>query len=448
MRGPRVRPIVIAAGGTGGHVYPAEALAATLRRRGHWVVLMTDARSGALNSEVFEARDRYILPGAGIAGRGPVRAARALFSLAAGVVKARRILADIRPAAVVAFGGYPAIPPVLAARLLRGGPPVILHEQNAVLGRANRFLARHARRLALNFAATRLVPAGVATAVTGNPVRPAVAALIDADYVPPGAAPAEDRTAPAGTHFGLGGGSAASSRDPGWPEADQAVSGGVRAGDDRDPSAPAARADESVAARPDDESDAADAAIRLLVLGGSLGARVFSDVVPSALIALPAALRARLRVTQQCRAEDMARVRAAYAAAAISAELAPFFTDVAGLLRAAHLVIARAGASTVAELAIAGRPAVLVPLPGAIDDHQTENARALAEAGGAWVVPQAAFTPDALAGRLSGLLADPAALARAAAGARTVARADAAAALADLVEHLVGQNTDVGLESA
>ena len=376
MRGPALRPIVIAAGGTGGHFYPAEALAAALIARGQWVVLMTDARSGALNSTVFEPRDQYVLPGAGIAGRGVARAGKAVLSLAAGVVRARGILARIRPAAVVAFGGYPAVPPVLATRLLRDRPPVILHEQNAVLGRANRFLSGHASVLALSFAATVRVPKGVRTVVTGNPARPAIMALSTAPYTPP------------------------------------------------------------------------DGPVHLLILGGSLGARVFSDIVPEALTRLPDALRARLRVTQQCRAEDLDRVRAAYQDHGIAADLAPFFSDVADRLRAAHLVIARAGASTVAELAIAGRPAILVPLPGAIDDHQSANARALADAGGAWIMPQPTFTAARLADSLTRLLADnttPGAaagdspLVRAAAGARTVAQPGAAAALADLVPQLARQ---------
>ena len=375
MRGPEVRPIVIAAGGTGGHFYPAEALAASLIERGRWVVLMTDARSAVPKSTVFDERNQYVLPGAGIAGRGVVRAGKAVFSLAAGVARARSIMTRIRPAAVVAFGGYPAVPPVLAARLLSDRPPVILHEQNAVLGRANRFLARHAAVLALSFEATGRVPAKVRRLVTGNPVRPAITALSQAGYeAPPG------------------------------PRHDGSILGG---------------------------------SIRLLVLGGSLGARVFSDIVPEALARLSVAVRARLLVTQQCRAEDLERVRATYAAAEISAELAAFFPDVADRLRAAHVVIARAGASTVAELAIAGRPSILVPLPGAIDDHQTANARALADAGGAWVMQQQDFTVAALAERLGSLLPDPGGLALAATNARLVARPGAAAALADVVEQAV-----------
>src|SRR5258708_136749 len=177
MRGPEVRPIVIAAGGTGGHFYPAEALASTLVRRGPWVVLMTDARAVVPRGSVLDARNQYVLPGAGIAGRGVARAGKAVFALAAGVARARSILARIRPAAVVAFGGYPAVPPVLASRLVRCRPSIILHEQNAVLGRANRFLARHARVLALSFADTSRVPVKVRRLVTGNPVRPAAAAF-------------------------------------------------------------------------------------------------------------------------------------------------------------------------------------------------------------------------------------------------------------------------------
>ena len=377
MRGPEARPIAIAAGGTGGHFYPAEALAATLIERGHWVVLMTDARSGALKSQVFDARNQYVLPGAGIAGRGIVRAGKAIFALAAGVARARSILASVRPAAIVAFGGYPSVPPVLGARLLGKRPPVILHEQNAVLGRANRFLARHATLLALSFAATTRVPSGVKTLVTGVPVRPAVIALAKSGYE----APAPIR------HDGT-------------------IHGG---------------------------------SIRLLILGGSLGTRVFSDVVPEALAALPEELRTRLLVTQQCRAEDIERVRAIYAERGIQAETAPFFQDVADRLLAAHLVISRAGASSVSELAIAGRPAILVPLPGAIDDHQSANARALAGAGGAWIMPQPVFTAKALTEALARLLTDPAALAKAATGARSVAQPGAAAALADAVEHLIRQ---------
>jgi len=357
MRGPAVQPIVIAAGGTGGHFFPAEALAAELVRRGRRIALITDARSGGLTSAVFEGRERFVIAGAGIVGRGAARAAAAAIALAAGTMQARRILARLDAAAVVGFGGYPCVAPVLAARLLRRRPRIVLHEQNAVLGRANRLLARHADLLALSYAETTGVPETARTELTGNPVRP------------------------------------------------------------------------SIVARPY-SVPTADAPLRLLVLGGSLGARVLSDVVPAALAMLPADLRARLRVVQQCRREDLARVQEAYAGAGIAAELAAFFDDVPERLAAAQLVIARAGASTVAELAVVGRPAILVPLPGAIDDHQSANARALA----AWTMAQSEFSPAALAARIERLSDDPTALATAAEAAAAQGRPDAAVRLADAIE--------------
>ena len=399
MRGPAVHPIVIVAGGTGGHFFPAEALASELVARGRRIVLLCDARSAGLQSPVFAGHERFVIHGAGIAGRGLLRGAGAIVALARGVVQARGILARLDAAAVVAFGGYPSVAPVLAARLL-GGPrpegrlplgrpplgrlplgrlplgrlprgrlPVILHEQNAVLGRANRFLARHATVLALSFANTERVPEVAATVLTGNPVRPAVAALADQPYVAP--------------------------------------------------------------------TDM----VRLLVLGGSLGARVFSDVVPDAVALLPAGLRSRLSIVQQCRAEDLDRVRAAYVRSGVTAELAAFFPDVADKLAEAHLVISRAGASSVAELAVAARPAILVPLPNAIDDHQSANARALVDARAASAIAQRDLTPALLAEQMALLLNEPDMLAHAARAAHGVARADATSRLADLVESLVHQET-------
>ena len=366
-----MHPIVIAAGGTGGHFFPAEALASELVKRGRRIVLLCDARSAGLQSAVFAGRERFVIPGAGIAGRGVWRGAAAIAALARGVVQARGILARLDAGAIVAFGGYPSVAPVLAARLLGGRRwrPVILHEQNAVLGRANRFLARHATVLALSFATTERVPEVAATVVTGNPVRPAVAALAEFGYTAP--------------------------------------------------------------------TDA----VRLLVLGGSLGARVFSDVVPDAVALLPADLRARLSIVQQCRAEDLDRVRAGYARSGVVAELSAFFPDVAAKLAAAHLVISRAGASSVAELAVAGRPAILVPLPNAIDDHQSANARALVAARGASAVAQRDLTPALLAEQLARLLGAPDILTHAAHAARSVACADATSRLADLVESLMHAET-------
>ncbi len=363
------RPIVIAAGGTGGHLFPAEALAAELLARGERIALMTDARSAAFDSPAFANAERFILQGSGLAGHGLFSAARGAAALAAGTVKARRLLRGLNAAAVVGFGGYPSVPPVLAARLMGSARPVsVLHEQNAVLGRANRALSPGADALALSFHHTGRVPAKARASWVGNPVRPALAALAGQPYPVP----------------------------------------------------------------------AEDGVLRLLVLGGSLGARIFADVVPPAIALLPEALRARLLISQQTRPEDLNRVRTAYGESGVVAELSPFFPDVASRLDTAHMVIARAGASTVAELACAGRPSVLVPLPHAIDNHQVANARGMAEAGAAVVMPQAEFTPEALAQRLGLMLAHPAALATAAAAA-SQAQPAAAQRLADLVLSLVAQ---------
>ncbi|CAA9259028.1 MAG: UDP-N-acetylglucosamine--N-acetylmuramyl-(pentapeptide) pyrophosphoryl-undecaprenol N-acetylglucosamine transferase [uncultured Craurococcus sp.] len=366
MRGPAVNPIVIAAGGTGGHLFPAEALAAELLARGERIALMTDARSAAFESAAFANAERFVLKGSGLSGRGVVSAARGAVALAAGTLQARRLVRRLGASAVVGFGGYPSVPPLIAAlTMIEPQPVTVLHEQNAILGRANRLLSRRANALALSYAATGRVPDGAPVHVVGNPVRPALAALAGHGY-------------------------------PGT-----------------------------------------EGALRLLVVGGSLGARIFADVVPAAVAALPEGLRGRLVVAQQCRAEDLNRVREAYAAAGVPAELSPFFPDVAGRLATAHLVIARAGAGTVAELACAGRPSILVPLPHAIDDHQSANARAIAEAGAATVVPQGRFTPAALAEDLARQLGDPAGLKRAAASAALLAQPDAAKRLADLVLSLV-----------
>lgn len=356
---------MIAAGGTGGHLFPAAALAAELQRRGRTVALMTDARSGAAASEAFSGCETFVLRGAGIAGRGAIMAARAVVSLAAGTLQARAILRRLRPAAIVGFGGYPTVAPMLAARLLRQRPKTILHEQNAVLGRANRALAARADALALSFETTTRLPAKARTTTTGNPVRAPIAALAGRPYHP-----AQNR-------------------------------------------------------------------FELLILGGSLGARVFSTIVPDAIARLPQPLLDRLHITQQCRAEDLNQARATYAALGVDAELATFFPDVAGLLDRAHLVIARAGASTVAELAAIGRPSILVPLPQAIDDHQRANALAIADAGGAWMMHQSILTGADLAEFLEPLLSDPASLAPMAEAAAGLGRIHAAAALADLVEQTI-----------
>ncbi|MBB2169480.1 undecaprenyldiphospho-muramoylpentapeptide beta-N-acetylglucosaminyltransferase [Gluconacetobacter aggeris] len=371
------RPIVIAAGGTGGHFIPAEALAHALAARGHAIALMTDRRAGARDHGIFAQGQQFVLPGAGIAGHGLARAARAAMALARGTLQARTILRRLDAAAVVGFGGYPSVPPLLGARLLgRHRPLIVLHEGNAVLGQANAQLARFADGIATSFPQVARLPAGARTTLTGMPVRDAIAALHHQPYTPP------------------------------------------------------------------------HAEIRLLVWGGSLGARVFSDVVPDAITRLPAALRARLRITQQARAEDAERVRATYAALGIPAEISPFFANVADLLGAAHLVIGRAGGSSVAELTDAGRPAILVPLPIAASDEQGANAASLVAAGAGWMIRQPDFTAPSLAARLESLLSDPATLAGAAAAARSLGRPDAAERLADLVEGLLHHRPDPAYPTA
>ncbi len=354
--------IVLAAGGTGGHLFPAEALAAALLGRGCAVSVVTDSRGAVMGDKV---------PGLGvqvIAARntvgGLLAKIKGLASLAVAYVQARRALQRLRPAVVVGFGGYPSLPTVLAAQHLR--LPVLLHEQNAVLGRANRALARGANRIALSFAQVERLPAGVSTVLTGNPVRPAFAKL----------------------------------RDTAYP----AIAGG---------------------------------ALRLLVTGGSQGARVFSDVVPDALALLPAEIKARLHITQQCRPEDLQRVKARYAELGLVAELASFFTDIPERLAASHVIICRSGASTLAEITVLGRPALLVPYAFAMDDHQTANARAMVQAGAAWLLPQAEATPQRMAETLTSLLTGTDTLPRAATIAQTLGLPDAASRLADAVLALV-----------
>lgn len=357
--------IMLAAGGTGGHLFPAMALAQELKRRGWEVDLVTDMRGQVYDSE-FPARTIHRVPAATMTGRSPLAILRLLATLARGVVAAYRVLRRVRPAAVAGFGGYPTFPPLIAARLR--GVPALVHEQNAVMGRANRVLQRFSNTIALSAERTRYAPAEEARKVriTGNPVRDAVIAAGETAYSPP----------------------------------------------------------------------ETDGEFRLLVFGGSQGARYFADALPQALGALPADLKARLRVVQQARTEDLARLRDAYAAADIEAELAAFFADLPERMAAAHLIIARSGASTVAELAVLGRPAILVPFSHAIDNDQLENARRLAEAGGAWCLPEPELTPAILAREIERLAADPDLLVQAARAARARGRPDAVKLLADAVETL------------
>ena len=356
---------VLAAGGTGGHMVPAAALAAELTRRGHRVALVSDAR-GVRFPGLFDGIQTHVLPAGRFQVKRPLGWMSAVREMWRGRAAARELYRTFRPAAVVGFGGYPAFPALLAA--FADGIPTAVHEQNAVLGRVNRFVAGRVDAIATSYAETRRLSAKLAgkTHLVGNPVRENVLAL---------------RTRP-------------------FPLLEE------------------------------------DGIFRVLVTGGSQGASVLSRVVPDGLAMLPVAFRRRLQVTHQARIEDIDACRAQYAQNQIAAELATYLPDLPEQLAWAHLVIARAGASTIAELTAAGRPAILVPLPSATDDHQTANAREMTAAGGARTIAQSDFTAVELAKQMQKLGLDPAALENAAGRARSVGRPNAVIDLADLVESL------------
>jgi UDP-N-acetylglucosamine--N-acetylmuramyl-(pentapeptide) pyrophosphoryl-undecaprenol N-acetylglucosamine transferase len=359
--------ILLAAGGTGGHLFPAEALGVELMKRGFRVRLATDAR--ALRYSGLFSRDTIdVVPSETVRSRNPLSLARTGLMLAAGMAVAVHLLRKLKPAAVVGFGGYPTLPPLVAARLL--GIPGIIHDANAVLGRANRFLASRVSAIATSLPGVldRDPQLASKTTTVGTPMRPAILAASAVQYTTP---------------------------DPGGP-------------------------------------------FRLLVTGGSQGARVMADIVPPAIEKLEPSLWSRLVLTQQVREEDMTRVRAVYDRLKINAELAPFFTDLPARLAANHLIVSRSGAGTVAELAAIGRPSILVPLPGAIDQDQFANAGVLSQAGGGLRIVQSEFTPDRLAAEISALAAEPAKLTAMADAARKAGRLDAAERLADLVMKTAG----------
>ena len=358
--------ITLAAGGTGGHMVPAHALAAELKARGHGVMLITDDR-GAKIPGLFKDIPTHILP-AGRLGGGPIGMLKAVRSVLAGRRQAKALYKEFTPDAVVGFGGYPAFPALLAASSRK--IPTILHEQNAVLGRVNRWVAGDAAAIATAYPEVERLKRAYRDKVelVGNPVRESVARLGTMPF------PEFDETAP----------------------------------------------------------------LKILVTGGSQGATILGQVVPDALGQLPPKLRHRLQVVQQCRADDIEEVRQRYAALNIPAELLTYIEDMPDRLAEAHLVIARAGASTIAELTAAGRPAILVPLPIATDDHQTVNAREMAKAGGARMIPQDEFTSEALSAQIAAIAGDPQALSNAAERALSVGRPHATRDLADLVERIAG----------
>jgi len=358
--------VIIAAGGTGGHMIPAHALSEELIRRGHRVTLLSDAR-GLRFPGLFESAERHVLESATASGANPFAWLKAAIAIWKGRAAGRRIARETGANAVVGFGGYPSLPGLLAGISL--GLPSLIHEQNAVLGRVNRWLQGRVSAIALTYADTaRLASASRQKATrTGNPVRTDILAARDMPYDAPDA----------------------------------------------------------------------DAPMRLLVVGGSQGARILGRLVPEAVAQLPADMRTRVKVAQQCRSEDLSAVTAAYSAAGIDADCQTYMADLPQRLAAAHLVISRAGASTMAELMAMGRPAILIPFAAATDDHQSANAAGYVAAGAGLTMPEADATSARLAGSLLGFLHSPESLSAAAAAARALGVPDAASRLADLVEHEV-----------
>jgi UDP-N-acetylglucosamine--N-acetylmuramyl-(pentapeptide) pyrophosphoryl-undecaprenol N-acetylglucosamine transferase len=359
--------VLLAAGGTGGHLFPAEALAHELKASGWSVHLVTDSRAERFAGK-FPADEIHIVPSATIGSKNPVSVVRSLFTLWKGMRAARRLLARLKPKVVVGFGGYPTVPPLLAATGM--GIPSMIHEQNAVMGRANKALANRVRAIAGGFLPETGGPHAAKTVTTGNPVRPAVLEAATIAYAP-----------------------------------------------------------------------STDGEFRLVVFGGSQGAQFFSKAIPSAIAALEPHDRARLKITQQARAEDKDEVVRSYADLGIPADVSPFFNDMAARIGAAHLVISRSGASTVSELSVIGRPSILVPYPYALDHDQAANAAALAGAGGAKVIPQADLSTERLARIVSGAMHDPAKMATMAASARNAGKPDATRLLASMVEAIASGKT-------
>ncbi|MEC9404293.1 MAG: undecaprenyldiphospho-muramoylpentapeptide beta-N-acetylglucosaminyltransferase [Pseudomonadota bacterium] len=361
------KTVLLTAGGTGGHLFPAQALASELIRRGWIVELATDERADKYGS-AFPARKVHIIASETIRGRNPFLLAKTAVKLFLGTLQARKVIKALKPDVVAGFGGYPTFPPMYAARLT--GTPSILHEANGVMGRANRLLAKGVTAIATSVPIEDL-PADFKAKLTetGNPVRDAVLAAAELPYSAP-------------------------------------LAGGT---------------------------------FNLLVFGGSQGARFFSDLLPPALEKLPADIRARLRIVQQCRPEDMERVQAVYDSLGVQAECAPFFQDMPQRIAQAHLVICRSGASSVSELSVLGRPSILVPLPGAIDQDQAANAKVLEKAGGAWPIRQVDLYPERLVQEITRFMNAPEMLGEAALKARSVARPDAVKRLADLVEKVAAK---------
>lgn len=354
------RIAILAAGGTGGHLFPAEALAHELRARGWHVHLATDKRAGRFAGN-FPAEAVHAVDAATIGSKNPLALASAFWKIWRGARQATALIERLRPAVVVGFGGYPTLPPLWAATRRR--VPTIIHEQNAVMGRANRALAARVTAIAGGFLSASGGHAAKIV-VTGNPVRPAVLEAASRPYSRP---------------------------EPGGR-------------------------------------------FNLLVFGGSQGAQFFSNALPKAIARLPREQQARLAIIQQARPEDADAVKAAYVELGVEAEISPFFNDMAQRIAASNLIVSRSGASTVSEIAVIGRPAILVPYPHALDHDQAANAAALASAGGALLRQQAELSPESLAELIGRLMDAPDELEAMAAAAKRTGHPDAARLLADLAE--------------
>ena len=354
--------LVIAAGGTGGHMFPAQALAEEMLKRGWRVTLSTDARGARFTSGFPNAVSVREVASATFARGGIAQKVLVPFRSAAGLVAAALRNITERPDAVAGFGGYPSIPALSAAWALR--TPRLIHEQNGVLGRVNQLFARRVNRVACGTWPTD-VPHGVAAEHIGNPVRAAIA----------------EKTA---TPYEL----------------------------------------------------SPDGPINILVMGGSQGARILSEIVPAAISTLPTPLRSRLKVSHLALAEDHARAAATYEEAGIKADVQPFFHDVPDRMSAAHLVISRAGASSVADISIVGRPSILIPLAAAIRDEQTANARGLVDAGAAVLMPESELDPGTLSEHILSILTTHGKAAEMAEKAAGLGIPDAAKRLANMVEQL------------
>lgn len=356
--------ILLAAGGTGGHLFPAEALAHELNARGYSIELATDLRARKFADD-FPAKNIHVIKSATMGGKNPIALVKTAWALFAGYRQCKAIIKNTSPLVAVGFGGYPTLPPILAA--VRSGIPTLLHEQNAVLGRANRFLAKYSKGVAVGFKQVGALPS-VVLVETGNPIRPMVDSVLDTPY----------------------------------------------------------------------PKRKANGKFRLVVFGGSQGASIFSEVVPQALELLPKTVRAKISILQQSRVEDEAELKSKYETLGIKAEISPFFKNMPAEIAGAHLVIARAGASSITELAVIGRPSFLVPYPGSLDGDQANNAIAMREAGGAKVVKQSDLTPQDLTDFVEKSINEPQFLVEMGAAAKKTGISDAASRLADCVECVIG----------